>query len=677
MGNDLREGCFVNSYLTGSFSVGYYYIMDGFQKLDLSKEAPIGNSSSSPLSQPMAKIKKKFKLNSRKNIIIASVLCLLILFGIFGILIPGIGVAKQALKTATVAKIALAGLKQQNIQVASDQLAATKVELTKTEQKLSAMGYLRFIPPINFYYNDALHLVKAGGYGLNAGEILVEAVKPYADVLGLKGQGSFVMGSAQDRIQTAVTTMSKVTPKIDDIEKELVLARAEIDQVNPNHYPSIFGGQKINDTLKQVKTVTDESVSFIQQAKPLIKVLPSLLGEPTTKRYLVLFQNDKELRPTGGFITAYAIFRLEHGVIKVDTSNDIYNLDATISNKPAAPRPIALYLPKVNEWNLRDTNLSPDFVVSMEDFNKLYKRAGGYEQVDGIITVDTHTLVAAMNILGDIQADGTTFTTKQNAICKCPDVIYQLEVYADQPVNYVKTNRKGIVGDLMYAIMQKAFSSSPKQYWGPLFQTMITEVSQKHMLFDIYNTDAQSGLEALNAAGRIQNFEGDYLHVNDTNFGGAKSNLFLTEAVTSSYQTQSDGSIVKTVTISYKNPFAPSDCSLLSGGLCLNAIQRDWLRVYVPKGSTLMDSKGSEVKVTSYDELGKTVFEGFLTIRPLGSATYTLKYKLPFKVAGSDLPLLIQKQPGTNDNQYTIEVNGRKVEDFPLLTDKTLKLSIH
>jgi hypothetical protein len=61
----------------------------------------------------------------------------------------------------------------------------------------------------------------------------------------------------------------------------------------------------------------------------------------------------------------------------------------------------------------------------------------------------------------------------------------------------------------MYAIMQKAFSSSPKLYWGPLFQTMLTQISEKHVLFYSYNSQAQQGLEGLNAAGRIMDFGGD------------------------------------------------------------------------------------------------------------------------------------------------------------------------
>jgi hypothetical protein len=100
------------------------------------------------------------------------------------------------------------------------------------------------------------------------------------------------------------------------------------------------------------------------------------------------------------------------------------------------------------------------------------------------------------------------------------------------------------------------------------------------------------------------------------------------------------------------------------------------VRVYVPKGSKLLDAKGSEVKVTTYDELGKTVLDGFVTVRPLGKTVYTLTYSLPFKVQSGTLPVLIQKQPGTDNNAYTINVNNRTVDKFPLLTDKELKLKM-
>jgi hypothetical protein len=176
---------------------------------------------------------------------------------------------------------------------------------------------------------------------------------------------------------------------------------------------------------------------------------------------------------------------------------------------------------------------------------------------------------------------------------------------------------------------------------------------------------------------RLKPFEGDYLHINNANLGGQKSNLFTTQTVEEEYTVDKEGTITKTVTLEYENSFPPSDCNLERGGLCLNAELRNWLRIYVPKGSKIVESKGSEVKMTTYDELGKTVFDGFLTVRPLGKKTFSITYTLPFKLEdGSDLPVLIQKQPGTDGTPYSITVNGKKKEDFSLFADKEFVLKI-
>lgn len=657
--------------------------MDGLNKIDLGLEKTkvVEKSHNIDVVRTQRMNKRRFNLKklftSKITLVAVVVLLVLVIFSIFGIYLPATKVYKSVKLTYADAQAAAWAIKQQNVTLASDQLVKTQKDLADTQKNLHAMGYLKFIPVASWYYNDADSLVSAGVHGLNAATILVDSIKPYVDVLGLKGQGSFAGGTAQQRIETAVKTIGKITPKIDDIANELAIVRSEIDKVNTKHYPAFIFGKKVSSAMDNVRSMTDQSVTLITSARPLIKILPQIVGEPTEKKYLILFQNDKELRPTGGFITAYAIFRLNSGVIKVDTSSDIYSLDATIANKPVAPSPILKYLPKVPVLNLRDNNLSPDFKVSMDDFYKMYKTAGGYTKVDGIIAVDTHALVAAMNILGDINVGGTTFTTKIDPRCDCPQVIYQMEVIADQPVQGIKADRKGIIGDLMYAIMSKAFSSSPKLYWGPLFQTMISEINEKHVFFYMNNAQAQAGFEGLNAAGRVMPFDGDYFNINEANFGGAKSNMFVTEAVTQDYNVASDGTVTKTVTIDYKNPFAPSDCNLERGNLCLNAVLRDWFRVYVPKGSVLVSNSGSEVKMTSYEDLGKTVFEGFLTVRPQGVAKLTLSYKLPFKLASSStLPLLVQKQGGTDSPSYTITTSGRTLNQFNLSSDQTLNLKL-
>lgn len=647
--------------------------MPGFEKIDLD----LKNETSEPLVDMKRRSKKRFVFIQKHRKLIGGIAGVFVLFIIFGVVLPLLSVVKSAKVTYAQVKLLSTAAKQQNIEVASVELVKTQAALKDTQKKMNALFYMHYIPVVNFYYDDASHLINAGDEGLKAAAVVVGSLKPYADVLGLKGQGSFVGGSAEERIKTAVLTMGKITPQIDNIATSLTKVKTEIDYVNPGHYPSFLFGDKIKTQLTAVKTLTDQGVGFVEQARPLIKVLPSLLGETEEKKYLVLFQNDKELRPTGGFITAYAIFRIDKGVIKLDRSDDIYPLDDSILSKPAAPASIVKYFPKVTKLNLRDSNLSPDFIESMKTFTQLYDKASGKTEVDGIIAIDTYVLTSTIKVLDDqIIVNGQNFTTKNDPRCDCPQVIYALEDNISRPVGYIKTDRKGLLGDMLTTLMSKALSSSPKIYWGPLFQTMIAQTHQKHVLFYLYDKNAQSGVESLQSAGRIIPFEGDYLHINEANFSGAKANLFIDQKVENSYQVKGDGSVTKTVTISYKNTHAPSDCNLERGGLCLNAEYRDWIRIYVPKGSKMTDSKGSEVKMTTYDELGKTVFDGFLTVRPLGATTFTISYTLPYKVKGGELPLLIQKQPGTDAPAYVVKVNGRTVQKFNLLTDQTFKLKV-
>ncbi len=651
--------------------------MDGFSKIDIdvNEKAEAANKGVSDFSSKKLTSVRKKRGFKKPLLIVLVVLIAIAVLTVFTIVLPAKKTMDSAKKAYSQATLAVDAIKKQNVELASDELTKTKIELENTKKDLDSMGYLKYVPIANWYYADATHLLNAGFSGLEAARILVESVEPYADVLGLKGQGSFVMGSAEVRIQTAVKTMDKVTPKIDEVVVKLEEVKKEVDSIDVNRYPSFFGGDKIRNSLDTFKNLTDNGVTIISDAAPLIKVLPKLLGEPEEKKYLVIFQNDKELRPTGGFMTAYAIFRIDGGIIHVDSSSDIYELDNKISGKKAAPEPLKTYMPKVPLLNLRDTNLSPDFIKSMEEFNKLYDKSPGPD-VDGIIAIDTHVLVSVMEILGEINVGGTTFTTEIDKRCNCPQVIYALEEYADRPVGYERTNRKSIIGDLMYAIMNKAFSSSPKLYWGPLFQSILSETSEKHVLFYMYDKEAQKGIDSLNASGRILPFDGDYFHLNEANFGGAKSNMYVSESVKHEYDVKDDGTITKTVTVSYKNPYAPSDCNLERGGLCLNAILRNYFRFYVPKGSELVNSKGSEVKMTTSEDLGKTVFDGFMTVRPEGAATVTITYKLPFKLEkGSVLPVMIQKQPGTSDFEYSINLNGKEVNKFKLNTDVKLELN--
>lgn len=593
------------------------------------------------------------------------VLLVLGLFSYFSVYAPYLKIKAKGLEV-------LASATQMKDALKSNNIDEVKAKITDVQNKYQVfileakqVYWLANIPFLGSYVKDFKAGVSAGESIIKAGVTSVDTVSPYADLIGFrKGGATFIEKSADDRLQTAVLTLDKMLVKIDDIAIDIDSARKNLDSIDETKYPEKIGNTEIRSMIKDAKDQFDSVASLFVDAKPLLKKIPNILGSENEMTYLFLFQNDKELRPTGGFLTAYAIFTVRNGKFTVVKSSDIYTLDASIANHPVAPKEILTYHKGVSQFVIRDSNLSPDLVKSLELFNSLYSQSSLRVNYDGIFVIDTNVLVDTLTVLGDTEVDGVVFSSRPDKRCNdCPQVIYELLDNIDRPVGYVKENRKGILGDMLHILMQKALGFSPSKYWGKLFSdVMMKNLNEKHMLMYMKDQEVQQSLEKINFAGRIQATKGDYLHINDANFAGAKSNLFVTQNVTSLTDIKGDGTVERTVTIEYKNPYPASDCNLERGGLCLNAILRDWLRVYVPEGAKLISFQGSEMDTQTYVDLGKTVFEGFLNVKPMGKSTVILKYSLPNKMKENEYTLLIQKQPGTSGNTYDVKVNGKSYD---------------
>jgi len=614
------------------------------------------------VAQPniMGRRKKHFKQK-----LIASVVA--IFMAIFFIIIPIIKIQSSIKPVTESAKALKYAFSLNDMDLVETKFAEFSKTYDKFENNAKGVYWLSFIP----YVSDFKNGVEAGHYSIEAGKDGVKAIAPYADLIGFKkGDASFSEKSAEDRLQTAVLTLDKVLGKIDTISENIKQAEARIEKIDPNRYPQTFGKTKVRANVQSIKDQFQGISSLFVDAKPLLKQLPKILGKEKEKTYLILFQNNYERRATGGFLTSYAYFRIKDGKMDIERSSDIYSLDESILSHPVAPAEILTYHKGVSKFYVRDSNLSPDLPASIKLFESLYNRSGNKVDYDGVIMLDAKVLVDMLRIFGDTEVSGVTFSANEDKRCDCPQVIYTLFDIVDRPVNYVKTDRKGILGDLMFALFNKAIGFSPSKYWGTLAQTMYGNLEQKHIMLNFKDQELQKAAEQINFAGRIRAYDGDYLHVSGVNFAGAKSNLYINETIESKTTKGSSG-IQREVVLSYKNPYPQSDCNLERGGLCLNAPLRNWLRVYVPKGSKLVKFEGSQKTVKTYDSLGKTVFEGFMTVSPMGSAKVTVTYTLPDSIKPKDYSLLVQKQPGVEDKQdVTITIGGQKLYDGVFDKDK-------
>lgn len=643
--------------------------------------APEGAGGLSPKTPPVS------AKNSRRKIWMGVGIAALVFLAYN--LIAGFVVYRQGMKLADAGKKLQAAAQSKDLAKIKTELDATKKSLKGFSGSFSLFSWARVLPVVGGYVSDAGHALRAGQAGIDAGDIVLTVVQPYADLLGFSGPGDNVLAAktaeqtTQERIDFIVKTIPDLIPKIDSISAKAKIVSEEVSQINPDRYSRKVQGKDLRALIISAQGLAVQTADLLTNGKPVLEKAPYLLGMDSPRTYLMLFQNDKELRPTGGFMTAYAIMKVDKAKFEPVSSNDIYNLDAQYKPAIKAPEPLVKYIkgPYILSQNLRlrDMNWSPDFAVSMKMFTDSIREVG-IGDIDGIIGVDTQLLTNLLDVIGPIGVPGFgNFSTATEPECNCPQVIHELESFADvegpiiwdpvtgkiilRPPN--SDNRKKIIGPLMNSVLANALGQ-PKDKLPDLFTAGFRSLIEKHVLFYLFDQNVQEAVADFGLGGVIREYDADYLHINDANLGGRKSNLYATHEVEQKIDVSRDGSVTKTITITYKNPQTQDGW--------LNSVLPTWVRVYVPKGSTLVVSEGLEAKAEPYEDLGKTVFAGFFQLRPEGVSKVTFQYKLPFKV-DKMYKLLIQKQPGTDGFLYTINL-GKHAEEFYLKTDRELKIGL-
>jgi len=539
----------------------------------------------------------------------------------------------------------------------AERLQQDVLDLKKASRPLM---WTRVIPFVGGYYADSQHLLAAGEHGSQALLEVIEALYPVAPDLGfsVSGQEAQPVGG-QDKIATLIKVFPVLAAKLDTLKPEVEAAAGELSAVKPSRYPESWRGLALRSSLTSAQEFTVGINESLADLKLFLNSVPEVMGYGEPKKYLFLFQNDKELRPTGGFWTAYAIFTLQDGRIVEMQSDDMYNLDLDrpLSFYFAAPPEVKQYL-KIDYWYIRDANLSPDYPTSVANLFKHWERLR-LPKVDGVMAVDTFFLEKLLEVLGEVNVPGYGEPFSKD------NVVYQLELYSNV-WGKNEAGRKNIVGDLMREVINLVFGMPGNKY-DDFLAGMIDQAQRKHLLLYFSQDDFEELATKYGFGGDLKPYEGDYLHINDANLAGRKANWWMKEQVIKEVAKEG-GQWVSTVTINYHND-GEYNAEWNTGYL-------DYVRVYVPQGSQLISSEGSRKEVATFEELGKTVFDAYIGVPPGEKHTLVFKYELPNGVIeGKDYRLLIQKQPGTEGYQYQVKV-GSQGEEFELAKDRELQIKL-
>ncbi|EKD99523.1 MAG: hypothetical protein ACD_22C00237G0003 [uncultured bacterium] len=621
--------------------------------------------------------------------------------GVSGGVIFGLGVAVFAvlfffvIKPAIAMKVNMDALKADK-QALSEALTnrdvvAMEEALSKTEEDLnnlrdarnSNFGWAENFGMTKDYYADSDHFINAGLYGIEASREAVKLILPFADAAGLKVAEESTMSDQiptnaadtglADAFATWVSLMPKIANEMDGVLSKLDQAGEELKQIDASRYPESIKGTPVRPAIEGAQATLGRIDEYVPDIKKALEIIPRLLGVNTPiKRYLVIMQNDKEMRATGGFWTNYATFRLQDGVpVNHDFSSaDMYSIDLTLDaidayfTFPTAPAAYQKYL-KVERLYARDTNISPDFPTAVDKFMYFYELAmpikpDVYKPVDGILTIDTDVVSELLKITGPVTVNGLTYTPE--------NVVLELEKTASLELRE-QANRKGVLGVLMKGMLQNLFDSD-KYLWSQLIEKGIQLISEKHILAYSFDPEAQALLEKYNLAGRvIDPVEGDYSYVVSTNLGGDKTNWFVSKTV-DHVLTKEGTRYVDTVKITYAYPQPGDEYAPFIKRF------REWIRLYTPLNSEIISVEGSEDGTTTDQERNKTIFTGYIELGPTESKSVTFKYYLPENTIKNGIyNLYIQKQPGTNGEIHTVTVNG-KTEKITLEKDAQVKVRL-
>ncbi len=438
-----------------------------------------------------------------------------------------------------------------------------------------------------------------------------------------------------------------------------------------------FGGFYLFSYAKEnKKTIAISSLAVLKSiskflpiekdTKKEIEALNTLVEKFTAKddqeySFLLLLQNNMELRPGGGFLGQYAVIKVKNGEVVSSFFEDANLLDQRITARVTPPWPLTQYM-QIKKWKFRDSNFSPDFPTNVEKAKYFYRLSGrSSDGFDGVIAVNATVLDDVLALTGPVTIPGYNVTlTKDNAVLKLEEIVEKAYLLNE---DLDTQNRKAIMKSLTPALIEKLFSLGNVT---KLADFAHEQISKKNIMINFTDSQLQSLIEDVHWDGSVaQDWDGDYLMAVDANLGAFKSDYYVKRSI--SYDVDlTQIKPVATLKITYNHTATYADWRTTD--------YHSYLRVYVPEGSNLLE-RYMVGYPTTQTELGKTYFGFKVDVLMNHQLETMIKYELPEKFAQQDYKLLVQKQSGLDDVPIEIHVKTNDGEfNHSGILEKDLKL---
>lgn len=171
----------------------------------------------------------------------------------------------------------------------------------------------------------------------------------------------------------------------------------------------------LRDKYRELQGQVNDAADALASADTAVRLLPSMLGQGGARHYLLVFQNNAELRATGGLPGSVSYVTADDGALSLErqvAGNSFGKTATTVLPLTTSER--KLYGTYLGRYFL-DANFQPDFARASDLWRARWLQVFPDQPVDGVISLDPVALSYLLPALGGVQVGQTTLTT-DNAV---------------------------------------------------------------------------------------------------------------------------------------------------------------------------------------------------------------------------------------------------------------------
>jgi len=410
----------------------------------------------------------------------------------------------------------------------------------------------------------------------------------------------------------------------------------------------------------------DTLISLISISQPLLPHQHYFLGQNQPTTYLILLQNDSELRANGGFFGSYAVLTLDHSQPSL-RFQDIYVPDGQIQGHVDPPEPIQQAF-RQGWFRLRDSDWDPDFPTAATTIRWFFDK-GNEISPDLLVTLPLSTIENILDITGPIELDQYQLSLTSD------NLFISLQNLIEQDFFPGSTQKRDVLTTLGQTVSQRLLHLSLQQKLA-VIDVLLTSLEQQNIILNSTQPQIQTIFTQNNWAGQLQPTPcttnlclADTIAIIETNLGSNKANAYLDRHTTHTITTDSHY-LTHQITINYTNnsPEETPNPPQHHGGNYIN-----YLRFYLPLNTEnitltaqptlpltldyypepIITSSPLLLPTTTRHEFLETGF--FHTTRSLSSSQLTLTYQLPIN-SSTTYQLSLLKQHGLTSSPQTINI---------------------